>query len=69
MRTITDDLIASNAALDAYYKDYCTNKDINKYDIIYVNGDNNLENLRTDDDSWKINLIELEFKKRMFENT
>lgn len=38
-----------------------------EYDIIYVNGDNNLENLRTSDESWKVVLTEQEFNKRMFE--
>lgn len=36
-------------------------------DIIYVNGDYTLPNLRRDNDRWKVVLIEEEFKKRMFE--
>ena len=39
----------------------------NKFDIIYVNGDNNLENLRTDEDNWKVTLIEQEFNRKMFQ--
>ena len=38
----------------------------NEFDTIYVNGDNNLENLRTEEDSWKVVLIEQEFNKQMF---
>ena len=38
-----------------------------EFDLIYVNGDNNLENLRTDDEAWKVQMTELEFKSRMFE--
>ncbi len=38
-----------------------------EYDRIYVNGDNNVENLKTGDERWKVVLIEEEFKKRMFE--
>ncbi|WP_278453892.1 hypothetical protein [Phocaeicola plebeius] len=38
-----------------------------EFDKIYVNGDNNLENLKTDGDAWKVTLIEQEFSKRMFE--
>ena len=38
-----------------------------EFDRIYVNGDNNLENLRVDEDKWKVILIEDEFKKRMFD--
>lgn len=39
-----------------------------KFDIIYVNGDNTLPNLRRDEDHWKVVLIDEEFQKRMFEN-
>ena len=39
-----------------------------EYDRIYVNGDNNVENLKTGDERWKVVLIEEEFGKRMFEN-
>lgn len=39
-----------------------------EFDRIYVNGDNNVENLKTGDERWKVVLIEEEFKKRMFEN-
>lgn len=37
------------------------------FDVIYVNGDNKLPNLRRDNDRWKVVLIEEEFQKRMFE--
>lgn len=39
-----------------------------EFDRIYVNGDNNVENLKIGDERWKVVLIEDEFKKRMFEN-
>lgn len=38
-----------------------------EYDLIYVNGDNNLENLRRSDETWKVQLIEEEFKRLMFD--
>ncbi len=38
-----------------------------EYDRIYVNGDNNVENLKIGDERWKVVLIEEEFKKKMFE--
>ena len=38
-----------------------------EYDRIYVNGHNNVENLKTGDERWKVVLIEEEFGKRMFE--
>ena len=66
-RTIGEDLKACNAALDAYFEKYRINPRDREYDVIYVNGDNNLENLRMDDESWKVVLTEQEFNKRMFE--
>ncbi len=38
-----------------------------EFDLIYVNGDNLLPNLRRDEDNWKVVLIEEVFTKRMFE--
>ncbi|RGZ01285.1 site-specific DNA-methyltransferase [Clostridium sp. AM58-1XD] len=66
-RTVTNDLLASNAALDAFYLKYCAGPSHGEYDVIYVNCDNNLENLRTDRDSWNVRLTESEFKRFMFE--
>lgn len=66
-RTVTDDVIASNAALDAYFTTYRKNAQDRKYDVIFVNGDSNLENLRGNNESWKVQVTEIEFKKRMFE--
>ena len=40
-----------------------------EFDRIYVNGDNNVENLKTGDERWKVVLIEEEFGKRMFEGS
>ena len=39
-----------------------------EFDLIFVNGDNTLPNLRRDEDHWKVVLIEEEFQKRMFED-
>ena len=38
-----------------------------EFDLIYVNNDNLLSNLRRDEDKWKVVLIEEEFTKRLFE--
>lgn len=56
-----------NDALDKWFKkqDYNTREMI--YDLFYVNGDNNLENLRRPDQTWKVRLIEEEFKRLMFD--
>lgn len=66
-RNVTDDVRRSNAALDAYFRHYRINPGDREYDVIYVNGDNNLENIRRDDEQWKVVMTETEFKARMFE--
>lgn len=66
-RTITSDLIQSNAALDSYFTKHRINPADREFDVIYVNGDNNLENLRLDDENWKVQRIEPVFREKMFE--
>ena len=66
-RSVTDDIVASNAALDAFFTTYRKNADDRKYDVIFVNGDSNLENLRGKSEGWTVRMTETEFKKRMFE--
>ena len=66
-RTISDDIRESNAALDAYFSKHRINPLDREYDIIYVNGDNNLQNICSEDETWKVQMTEIEFKKRMFE--
>lgn len=66
-RTVTENAVLSNAALDAYFEKYRINPRDREFDVIYVNGDNTLENLRMNEEMWKVNLTETEFKKRMFE--
>ena len=68
-RIVTEDIIASNAALDAYFTTRRPNAMDYKYDVIFVNGDNNLENLRGSNENWTVRMIEIEFKKLMFEET
>lgn len=56
-----------NDSLDKWFEkqDYNTREMV--YDVLYVNGDNNLENLRRTDQTWKVRLIEEEFKRLMFD--
>lgn len=56
-----------NAALEAFFKKRQYNPRDTEFDLIYVNGDNTLENLRTGEEHWKVRLIEAEFLKRMWE--
>jgi adenine-specific DNA-methyltransferase len=55
-----------NLVLDEWFtrQGYST-KDY-EFDLIYVNGDNNLENLRQPDETWKVRLIEENFHRLMF---
>lgn len=65
-RTVTDNILDSNAALDAYFTTCRAHAQDRAYDVIFVNGDSNLENLRTGSERWKVQITEIEFKKRMF---
>ena len=57
-----------NEALDDFFRRMNYSTRDTEFDRIYVNGDNNLENLRTDGEQWKVVLTEQEFAKRMFED-
>ena len=54
-------------ALDAWFATQGYNTRDQEFDVIYVNGDNNLENLRKADQTWKVRLIEEEFQRLMFD--
>jgi adenine-specific DNA-methyltransferase len=56
-----------NDALDAWFRKQGYNTKDQEYDVIYVNGDNNLENLKKPEQTWKVRLIEEEFLRRMFD--
>jgi len=56
-----------NDALDAWFRKQGYDTKDQEFDLIYVNGDNNLENLRRPDQTWKVRLIEEEFRRRMFD--
>lgn len=55
-----------NEALNQLFLKQRINIRDREFDLIYVNGDNNLENIRREDESWKVRLIEHEFTARMF---
>lgn len=57
----------SNADLDEFFLKQGYNTRDMEFDLIYVNGDNNLENLKRPDETWKVRLIEEEFKTLMFD--
>lgn len=57
-----------NEALNKFFERMDFRTRDSEFDVIYVNGDNTLPNLRRDEDHWKVVLTEEEFAKRMFEN-
>lgn len=63
-----DCTLHNNIALNIFLEKSKYNPLDNEFDRIFVNGDNNVENLKIGDERWKVVLIEEEFKKRMFEN-
>lgn len=65
-RDLTGDIEKDNAVLDAFFAKKHVNPLDFEYKTIYVNGDNNLQNIKTEDENWKVILIESEMKKRMF---
>ena len=56
-----------NEDLDTFFMKQGYNTKDFEFDRIFVNGDNNLENLKVEEDKWKVVMIEEEFKKRMFD--
>ncbi len=57
----------SNQQLNEFFRKQAYSTTDSEFDKIYVNGDNTLPNIKTDEEHWKVGLIEEEFKKRMFE--
>ena len=55
-----------NLVLDEWFTKQGYSAKDSEFDLIYVNGGNNLENLKTPDDLWKVRLIEEDFQRLMF---
>jgi adenine specific DNA methylase Mod len=69
-RKLTGDAEQDNLVLETWFRDkqaYSVRD--TEFDLIYVNGDSTLENLRTDEEAWKVRLIEEDFQRLMFEDT
>lgn len=66
-RKLTGETEQDNLVLDEWFKKQGYSSKDSEFDLIYVNGDNNLENLRQPDDTWKVRLIEADFHRLMFE--
>ncbi len=63
----TEGIEQDNLVLDEWFaKQGYSSKD-SEFDLIYVNGDNNLGNIKTSADTWKVRLIEEDFHRLMFD--
>lgn len=68
-RKFTGDPEQDNLVLDEWFTKQGYSAKDSEFDLIYVNGGSNLENLKTPDDRWKVRLIEEDFHRLMFEGT
>lgn len=57
----------SNEDLDKFFDKQGYNTLDFEFDRVYVNGDNNLQNIKKDEERWKVFLIEQEFMRLMFD--
>jgi len=67
-RKLTGEPEQDNLVLDEWFTKHGYSAKDSEFDLIYVNGGNNLENLKTPDDLWKVRLIEEDFHRLMFES-
>ena len=62
-----DGVERDNAVLDAWFRDTETGRH-GDFDVVYANGDHNLEGLKESDQNWAGQVIEDHFKRLMFED-
>jgi adenine-specific DNA-methyltransferase len=65
-RKLTGNHEEDNLVLDDWFTRQGYSSRDSEFDLIFVNGGNNLENLKTPDDTWKVRLIEEDFQRLMF---
>jgi len=66
-RKLTGEPEQDNLVLDEWFTKQGYSAKDSEFGLIYVNGDNNLENLKAPDDTWKVRLIEEDFCRLMFD--
>lgn len=66
-RKLTGNAEQDNLVLDTWFTRAGYSAKDSEFGLIYVNGDNNLENLKATDDTWKVRLIEEDFHRLMFD--
>lgn len=66
-RKLTGDQEKDNLMLDEWFQRNRISPRDFEFDTIYVNGSNNLPNLKQEEDNWKVRLLEEEFMQRMWD--
>jgi adenine-specific DNA-methyltransferase len=66
-RKLTGDLEQDNLMLDEWFRHNRISTQDFEFDTIFVNGSNNLPNLRQEGETWKVRLLEEEFMLRMWD--
>jgi adenine-specific DNA-methyltransferase len=66
-RKLTGNSERDNLVLDTWFTRAGYSAKDTEFGLIYVNHDNNLENLKSADDTWKVRLIEEDFHRLMFD--
>jgi adenine-specific DNA-methyltransferase len=66
-RKLTGNPEQDNLVLDTWFTRAGYSAKDSEFGLIFVNGDNNLENLKAADDRWKVRLIEEDFHRLMFD--
>lgn len=66
-RKLTGDQEKDNLMLDEWFLKNRSAAADTQFDAVYVNGSNNLQNLKPDGETWEVRLIEEEFHKRMWD--
>jgi adenine-specific DNA-methyltransferase len=66
-RKVTSNPEQDNLVLDTWFTRAGYSAKDSEFGLIYVNGDNNLENLKAADDTWKVRMIEDDFHRLMFD--
>jgi adenine-specific DNA-methyltransferase len=67
-RNLTGESEQDNLVLNEWFETLPHSTNDFKFRLIYVNGDNNLENVRGPDQTWKVRLIEDDFYRLMFDS-
>ncbi|WP_246157260.1 hypothetical protein [Sneathiella litorea] len=66
-RKLTGDLEQDNLMLDEWFRKYRLSAQDTEFNVIFVNGSNNLPNLRQEGETWKVRLIEEAFHQAMWD--